>query len=208
MSGDKLIMGNTMKSTIGAVIPAPEVEVRPLFSDDAIDARLTTEQVLAMYKQFAPDFLRRARRQALIDVQLMHGYAVERMRENPAVEQSPELLDMLAKVVCRDIFTEAVMELLDKPVGELLDIETADLQVLSSNRSVNYLLAVLANNAEPEPPVAGDTSMGLNTAWLDWFMTTFNVKAWIAIKEGKRRLRELGLARKRSRMKPRSTNPK
>jgi len=67
----------------------------------------------------------------------------------------------------------------------------SDLAVLVNNPLARAQIDQLALADGPEPVLLGDTSMGLNVEWINWYMKTNSTCAYNAIKEGKRRRRKL-----------------
>ncbi|MNM47270.1 hypothetical protein D3C81_582330 [compost metagenome] len=107
------------------------------------------------------------------------------------------------------IFHDAVVEVRGKTAEELLATERLELYQLAKSHSVRHILQELMIPDEAEPQLTGSTSMGLNPEWITWYMKKFNVLTWVAIREGKHRLKRLGLARKRGKKKSqRMNNPK
>lgn len=107
------------------------------------------------------------------------------------------------------IFHDAVVAVRGKTAEELLATERLELYQLAGNHSVRHILQELMLPDDTEPQLTGSTSMGLNPEWITWYMKKFNVLTWVAIREGKYRLKQLGLARKRGKKKSqRMQNPK
>ena len=123
------------------------------------------------------------------------------------VHLDSETMDTLQAVheeMC--VFNEAVEQVAHMSPEELQATEQLELYQLAGNHSVRGILQHLIIPEVPEPEIRGKTTMGLSVAWLDWYMNTFKVKAWVAIKEGKLRLRAMKAQPKRK--KKRSINPK
>lgn len=72
------------------------------------------------------------------------------------------------------------------------------------NRIGDELVTITEELLE-EPDHHGDTSHGLNPAWIDWYCKVNSCRVWKAIAEGKRRLRA---AKETPKRKKRVPNPK
>lgn len=110
-------------------------------------------------------------------------------------------LELMGVVTQIGLLDEAVEEVTKMTPEQLLDLQNRDLAKLAGNHSVRQVLQYLVITEEPEPPLQGTTSFGVSAEWLDWYMRTFKVRTWVAIREAKWRLKKLGLARKRSKPK-------
>lgn len=88
-------------------------------------------------------------------------------------------------------------ELLDEAVEAVRAIPSSELQAVATQ----------ATETLEEPPLEGDTSFGINPKWLDWFAQTTGKRYRIAIKVGKRLLREKQLKKRVDRHRPRPHKP-
>ena len=61
------------------------------------------------------------------------------------------------------------------------------------DQSTDVIAATFKHGEEfgPEPKLQGDTTFGLNIAWINWYCRVHSTAVWKARKEGKRQLAKL-----------------
>lgn len=206
-TGDKFVFGNTMKSTVGRIYasgsfgkiqhecPGVESLFRPIMSFSCVPLPGTEEWLELLIFSDAIAAVRAMTKEELLAQEQDDLYYLSTWPELGGI------LDLIQKQL--------------KPSNRLADAlfraDTTELtraaKAVTAEYSDTMHALVKAAKAEmlEEPPLAGDTTMGLNKEWIDWYMTVNKCATWVAIREGKARLRKAKLVPKRPKRTP---NPK